>query len=72
MGVEIDVEIDLMDTGEHLRCKGTVVWSEQRRSTETVKPYFFDIGVEFLGVSQSDQKRLDLIINHHVKQGNQI
>ena len=72
MGTAIDIEIDLMDTREHLRCKGTVVWSEQRPSAETVKPDFFDIGVEFSGVSQADQKRLDLIVKHHLKQGNEI
>lgn len=72
MGASIDVEIDLMDTGEHLRCKGKVVWSELRKSAEEVKPGFFDIGIEFLDVNEGDQKRLDVIINHHLKQGNQI
>ena len=72
MGAAIDVEIDLMDTGEHLSCKGKVVWSEKRKSTESVKPNFFDIGIEFINVGDGDQKRLDLIVGHHVKQGNQI
>ena len=72
MGAAIDVEIDLMDTGEHLSCKGRVVWSEKRKSTESVKPNFFDIGIEFINVGDGDQKRLDLIVGHHVKQGNQI
>ena len=72
MGAVIDVEIDLMDTGEHLSCKGKVVWSEKRKSTESVKPNFFDIGIEFINVGDGDQKRLDLIVGHHVKQGNQI
>ena len=72
MGASIDVEIDLLDTGEHLSCKGKVVWSEKRKSTEAVKPNFFDIGIEFMNVGEADQKRLDLIVGHHVKQGNQI
>ena len=72
MGTAIEVEIDLMDTQEHFCSKGTVVWSEQRKSTETVKPNFFDIGVEFSGVNQVDQRRLALIIDHHLKQGSEI
>lgn len=71
LNVIIDVEIDLMDTGEHLMCRGKVVWSEKRKSTDPIKPNFFDIGVEFMDVSSIDQKRLDKIIVHHVKQGNQ-
>ena len=72
MGAVIDVEIDFMDTCEHLSCKGKVVWSEKRKISEAVKPGFFDIGVEFINVSESDQRRLDMIVGHHVKQGNQI
>ena len=67
----IDVEIDLMDTGEHLCCGGKVVWSEKRKSSDPVKPNFFDIGVEFVNVLEADQKRLDKIIAHHVNRGNQ-
>lgn len=72
MGAAIDVEIDLMDIGEHLSCKGKVVWSERRKSSEEMKPGFFDIGIEFEGVNEANQKRLEDIINHHLKQGNQI
>lgn len=72
MGAVVDVEIDLMDTGEHLSCKGNVVWSEKRKSTEAIKPDFFDIGVEFVAVLEADQKRLSLIVGHHMKQGNLI
>jgi c-di-GMP-binding flagellar brake protein YcgR len=72
MGAAIDVEIDLMDIGEHLRCKGAVVWSERRKSSEEIKPDFYDIGIEFERVNDVSQKRLEQIINHHIKQGNQI
>lgn len=68
-GTIIDVEIDLMDTGEHLCCKGCVVWSEQRKETEDVKPNFFDIGVEFTDINEVNKKRLNDVINHQVKQG---
>ncbi len=70
MGSVIEVEIDLMDIGEHLHCRGIVVWSEQRKSSEEFKPDFYDIGIEFASVDDSSQKRLEQIINHHIKQGN--
>ncbi len=72
LGSSLDIEIDLMDAGEHLRCRGKVVWSEQREGTEVFKPLFFDIGIEFVNVSDVDRKRLDVIVGHHLKQGKQI
>jgi Tfp pilus assembly protein PilZ len=69
MGTSINIEIDLMDTGEHLKCQGKVVWSEQRRKNELIKPLFYDIGIEFVNVSLLDHKRLIAIVGHHVKQG---
>jgi c-di-GMP-binding flagellar brake protein YcgR len=67
--VVINIEIDLMDAGEPLRCKGKVVWSEQRKKSETLKPLFYDIGVEFMDVSAEDARRLDAVVAHHLKQG---
>lgn len=71
-GSPLDVEIDLMDAGEHLCCHGKVVWSEQRKGTEVLKPLFFDIGIEFVNVSDANRKRLDAVVGHHFKQGQQI
>lgn len=71
-GSLIDVEIDLMDTNDHLSCVGKVVWSEQRVETEVIKPLFFDIGIEFMNVSAVDRKRLDVVVGHHLKQNKQV
>jgi hypothetical protein len=68
-GTGVNVEIDLMDTGEPLRCQGKVVWSEQRKKSELIKPLFYDIGIEFTNVSLLDHKRLLAIVTHHLKQG---
>jgi Tfp pilus assembly protein PilZ len=54
-GATVVIEIDLMDTGEPLRCQGKVVWSEQRKKSELIKPGFYDIGIEFSAVSPADQ-----------------
>lgn len=71
LGVVIDLEIDLMDTGESLKCKAKVVWLEKRKSDSEFKPDFYDIGVEFQNVDEHNKKRLEVIINHHLKQGHQ-
>ena len=71
LNVIVEIEIDLMDTGDHFCCKGKVVWSQKRKNTDLLKPNFFDIGVQFFDVPEADQKRLDKIVGHHVKQGNQ-
>lgn len=72
MAALLDIEIDLMDTAEHLSCLGKVVWSEKRKSTEPVKPDFFDIGIEFMGIGEADRKRLDAVVRHGLKAGNQL
>lgn len=70
LGVIIDVEIDLMDTDEHLKCRGKVVWLDRRKSNNAFKPNFYDVGVEFADIGEADKKRLDKVIVHHLKQGN--
>lgn len=69
MSSHVEIELDLMDTGEHLRCVGKVVWVEQRKSSELDKPLYYDIGIEFIDVTVVDKKRLDTVVAHHLKQG---
>ena len=69
MLTHVEVEVDLMDADDHLRCVGKVVWVEQRKASESVKPLFYDIGIEFVDVSAADNKRLDAVVAHHLKQG---
>ena len=71
LGVTIDVEIDLLDTNEHLKCRGKVVWLDRRKSDNAFKPNFYDVGVEFAELDETDKKRLDRIVAHHLKQGHQ-
>jgi hypothetical protein len=46
-----------------------VVWAEQRKKNELIKPLFFDIGIEFENVPLTEYKRLLAIVTHHSKQG---
>jgi hypothetical protein len=63
----IELEIDLLDTQDHVVCKGKVVWSVQRHSKEAKKPMFFDIGIEFVEMSDADLLRIKHILDHLAK-----
>ncbi len=60
----IELEIDLLDTSSHLRCKGKIVWCIKRSSTEKKKPSFYDTGIEFTGIKDEAVKRIEGIISH--------
>ena len=62
----VELEIDLMDTGNHLKCQGKVVWVIRRKLTETTKPLFYDLGIEFSGMPEAEHKRLGEIVHRLV------
>ncbi len=64
---EVELELDLLDLGEHICCKGKVVWNVQRQREAAEKPLFFDIGIEFLDIAAEDQKRLERIVERLVR-----
>jgi len=64
---EVELELDLLDLGEHICCNGKVVWNVQRQSEAPEKPLFFDIGIEFINIVEEDQKRLERIVERLVK-----
>ena len=51
----VEMEIDLLDIGEHITAKGKVVWNVRRKPVEKIKPMFYDIGIEFTEISKRDQ-----------------
>lgn len=63
----VELELDLLDLGEHIRCNGKVVWNVQRQSGAREKPLFFDIGIEFVDIIDEDQQRLERIVERLVK-----
>ena len=63
----VEVEIDLMDTENHIKCQGRVVWSIQRKGDERKKPLFYDTGIEFNVIDENDRLRLDEIVRRLVK-----
>jgi hypothetical protein len=64
---EVEVEIDLLDLGSHIRCLGRVVWNIQRKAEDNKKPLFFDIGIEFQGLPSEEYQRLQEIVDRLVK-----
>ena len=64
----VDLEIDLLDLSDHLRCRGRVVWTIQRKAEEKRKPLFYDTGIEFLQIEGVDRQRLDDVIRRLLKQ----
>ena len=59
----VEVELDLLDLGNHIKCKGKVVWNVKRKTTENKKPLFYDIGIEFEKLDDAENKRVQQIID---------
>ena len=58
----VKIELDLLDLEEHIKCQGRVVWSVQRKEDKQKKPFFYDIGIEFVNVKDKDYQRLEKTI----------
>lgn len=63
----VDLELDLLDLGEHIKCKGKVVWNVQRKGDEKTKPLFYDIGIEFESLSEEERQRMEAVVQRLVK-----
>ncbi len=63
----VDLELDLLDLENHIRCKGKVVWNVQRKGDVPNKPLFYDIGIEFLDIEDKEQQRLERIVKRLVQ-----
>jgi len=63
----VDIELDLLDLGDHIRCKGKVVWNVESEKSGTTTPRLFDVGIEFTDIKDEDQLRLRKVIERMVK-----
>ena len=68
----VEVELDLLDFDDHVKCQGKVVWSVRRKSGEATKPLFYDIGIEFVDISERDRERMEITVQRLAKQGRTI
>ncbi|MBF0533208.1 MAG: PilZ domain-containing protein [Candidatus Omnitrophica bacterium] len=64
----VNLEIDLLDLGEHIKCPGRVVWNVQRRSDAKTKPLFYDIGVEFVDLPEAEKERVEDVVKRLIHQ----
>jgi hypothetical protein len=68
----VDLEVDLLDLGEHIKPRGRVVWNVRRKAVENIKPMFYDIGIEFAEISQRDHGRLQETLKRLIEKGIQL
>lgn len=63
----LSIEIDLMDGGDPIRCKGKIIWTVRRKATEELKPSFYDIGIEYCDLDGHDEQRIARVIQQLLK-----
>ena len=65
---QVDIELDLMDMKDHVKCKGKIVWNIRRKNDEHNKPLFNDIGIEYIDLTPGDQARIEAAVVRLAKQ----
>lgn len=65
----VSVEVDLMDGGDVITCRGKVVWSVRRKAVEDHKPSCYDLGIEFLDIKDEHRARVGQAVEHLVRCG---
>ena len=63
----VEVELDLLDMENHVKCHGKIVWNFRRKEIEETKPLFYDAGVEFSDITENDKKRIERVVQSDVK-----
>ncbi len=63
VGRIINLSLDLLASEQNLRCKGVISWCKQRAANEEKKPLFYEIGIEFVDLSDEDTLMIEGIVN---------
>ena len=63
----IEIELDLLDLGDHIRCKGKVVWNVESEESGKTVSRLYDLGIEFVDIKDEDQQRLRKVIERLAK-----
>ena len=72
MFTPVEIELDLIEDARNFNAKGRVVWSVRRKAAEEVKPMFYDIGIEFHGLSPKDKQKLEEAVDRFIQKGYKI
>ncbi len=67
MFTNVELELDLLDLGNHVKCSGKVVWNVQRKEDVKNKPLFYDIGIEFSNLTKKELGRMESVVKRLVK-----
>jgi Tfp pilus assembly protein PilZ len=68
----VDVELDLLDFGDHICCKGKIVWNVRRTSDASTKPLYYDIGIEFENLHDKETERLATVVQNLLKKNKEV
>ncbi|MFH0754326.1 MAG: PilZ domain-containing protein [Candidatus Omnitrophota bacterium] len=63
------VDVDLMDGGDPISCQARVVWVVRRKGIEEHKPFFYDVGLEFVDLKEEARRRIEAMVAHLVNSG---
>ena len=64
----LELELDLMDLKENIKCQGKVVWCVRRKKESNEKPLYYDTGVEYVNLKPADKIRIEAVINKLVRE----
>lgn len=66
---DVVLEIDLLDAEDHVKITGKVVWVVRRKQDHPVKPLFYDVGIEFVKISDKHKEHLVCMLDRLIKNG---
>lgn len=58
---EVGLELALEDGAQPIECHGKIVWHVARKDLRE-KKHIFDTGIEFIGLSDKDKQRIEMIV----------
>ena len=61
------VDIELFAEVTPIKCRGKVIWGQDIKPINGNKTLLFDVGIEFIGISEYDQKKLQELVNSLLK-----
>lgn len=62
-GTAVDIELDLLNIGNHVKCKGEVVWIVPKSKQEKRKEIFYDVGVIFKNLNKNQALKIEKVMN---------